>query len=347
VGRAERREHVGHEHLRGERLGGGEPDPAGLGVALALGADQELRHAALHSLGVDQERAAGQRGARPIVVALEQGLPERTLEGRHAARDRGLVGAEGARGVREAAGPGHGQQHTEVVPAQARDVMHSCIMAMHGRDLQPPRARAYGPAMTDVLILLGHPDPQSFSGRMADAYGARLAEAGLAAVRHDLAALRFDPVLRHGYGREQPLEPDLVRVRDDLLAARHVVWVFPMWWVSAPALVKGLVDRLFTPGFAFAYRKGSALPERLLRGRSARFITTMDAPNFWYTLVHRRALHSAFVTGTLGFVGFGPIRTNTFYGMRQKTLAQRERVLDEVRAAAEADARALARRPRA
>lgn len=199
--------------------------------------------------------------------------------------------------------------------------------------------------MSDITLILGHPDVDSFSGALADAYAARAGELGATVTRFDLGSLVFDPVLRHGYRAEQALEPDLGRARDALVRAQHVVFVFPLWWTNMPALMKGFVDRVFTPGFAFAYRAGSALPAKLLSGRSARFITTMDAPNFWYALRLRRALHASFVTGTLAFVGFSPIREDTFYGMRSMDAAARERALARVRKGAERDVRALSRRP--
>jgi NAD(P)H dehydrogenase (quinone) len=201
--------------------------------------------------------------------------------------------------------------------------------------------------MSDITLILGHPDAQSFSGALADAYTTRAGELGATITRFDLGSLVFDPVLRHGYRSEQALEPDLSRARDALVRAQHVVFVFPLWWTSLPALMKGFVDRVFTPGFAFAYRAGSALPVKLLAGRSARFVTTMDAPGYWYALRLRRALHASFVTGTLAFVGFSPIREDTFYGMRSSDPAARARALARVRRGAERDVHALAqRRPR-
>jgi len=105
-------------------------------------------------------------------------------------------------------------------------------------------------------------------------------------------------------------------------------------------LVKGFIDRLFTPGFAFRYRKGQ-LPEKLLGGRSARFVTSMDGPNVWYTLVQRRALHTAFVSSTLGFVGFAPVRATTFYGLGRMDQRSRARALRDVERNADQDVRAI------
>jgi NAD(P)H dehydrogenase (quinone) len=203
---------------------------------------------------------------------------------------------------------------------------------------------AYRCRMSNLLVLNGHPEPDSFTWRLSDAYTSA-ARALVDVRRIDLASLHFDPVLRRDHG-QLPLEHDLMDAADALTWAEHVVWLFPTWWSGPPALVKGFLDRLLTPGFAFRYRGESELPEKLLRGRSARFITSMDSPRYWYWLGQGRALHTAFVRGTLGFVGFAPVRCTTFYRARFLSEAQRTQAVCEVAHAARHDARALARRSR-
>jgi NAD(P)H dehydrogenase (quinone) len=197
--------------------------------------------------------------------------------------------------------------------------------------------------MPTLLVLVGHPDRQSFTSALADSYAQRALQDGAQVERLHLADLRFDPVLRQGQP-EQALEPDLLRARDAIVRAAHVAWFFPTWWAAPPALVKGFVDRVFLPGFAYRYRSRFEQPEKLLAGRSARLVTSMDSPAFWYTLVHRRALHASFGGGTLGFVGFAPVRTTTFYELRFMDEARRHDGLAQVQRAAAEDVAALARR---
>lgn len=193
--------------------------------------------------------------------------------------------------------------------------MHSAYA--HSRmDGRPPRSHIL--RMHNALILLGHADPTSFNARIADRYAeAWRAQGGTASVV-TLSDLDFDPVLRLGFREKQRIEPDLERTGEAILAAQHVVWVFPTYWASPPAIVRGFVDRLFLPGWAFRYPKdgGHGLPEGLLRGRSSRVIATMDSPSWWYALAHHRAIHGSFVTGTLTFCGFSPVRTTMIHNVR-------------------------------
>ena len=96
--------------------------------------------------------------------------------------------------------------------------------------------------MPNALVLLGHADPGSFNHRLAQAYADGFAATGGAVERLDLTALRFDPVLRHGYRADQPLEPDLRAARAAIERADHLVWVFPTYWAAPPAVVRGFVE---------------------------------------------------------------------------------------------------------
>lgn len=64
-------------------------------------------------------------------------------------------------------------------------------------------------------------------------------------------------------GREvQPLEPDLAGAQEAVSWSDQVVFVDPNWWGSMPALLKGFIDRVFLPGYAFKDRANSPLRDR-------------------------------------------------------------------------------------
>lgn len=201
--------------------------------------------------------------------------------------------------------------------------------------------------MQNALVLLGHADPDSFNAALARAYTDAFRAAGGHATLVPLAELSFDPVLRRGFAAPQPLEPDLASLRARFEEADHVAWFFPTYWASPPAIVRAVVDRLFLPGWAFRYEPGKALPRQLLAGRSGRVVTTMDSPSWWYSLWHHRAIHGAFVNGTLRFVGFTPVRTTAIYGARHLDGASRAAWVERAGDLAREDATSPARaRPR-
>ncbi|MEN0061408.1 MAG: NAD(P)H-dependent oxidoreductase [Myxococcota bacterium] len=176
-----------------------------------------------------------------------------------------------------------------------------------------------------VLLIHGHPNPEAFNRALADAYLEGAAAAGADVRVVDLSELTFDPVLRKGYAEIQPLEPDLIEAQKALLWADHLVLAFPVWWGAAPALLKGFLDRTFLPGFAFRFPDVWPLPEKLLRGRSAHVIVTMDSPRPIYSLLYRDSAHRSVVRGTLQFCGFHPITTSDISAVKYLPEAWRER----------------------
>ncbi|MFK7998102.1 MAG: NAD(P)H-dependent oxidoreductase [Polyangiales bacterium] len=191
-----------------------------------------------------------------------------------------------------------------------------------------------------LLAILAHPSADSLNAALHAAYldGAkRLVEVE----ELTLSALSFDPLLRAGFDGTQPLEPDLKRARRSIEAAQHVSWFFPTWWAGPPALLKGFVDRTFLPGWAFRYDEGKALPTPLLTGRTARVITTMDSPGWWYRIWHRRSVHASFTNATLRFVGFGKVRHSTLFGVRTMSAEKRKAAIERMRRRGAEDAKKL------
>ncbi len=182
-----------------------------------------------------------------------------------------------------------------------------------------------------ILVVLGHPNPDSLCGALAATYSEAAQQAGQQVRLLQLSALRFDPVLHQGYGDSQPLEPDLLAAQADIAWAEHLVFVYPIWWGAMPALLKGFIDRVFLPGFAFRYRPNSALWDKLLAGRSAHLLVTMDSPPWYFRWINRMPGHHQMKKTILEFCGVTPVRIASFGPVRSSSLAQRQAWLDRVR----------------
>ena len=185
-----------------------------------------------------------------------------------------------------------------------------------------------------ILVILGHPSSNSFCAALAERYAQSALRAGHEVRQLFLGTMDFDPVLRDGYQQVQPLEADLRQAQADILWAEHLTLVYPIWWGGIPALLKGFFDRVFLPGFAFKYREGKAFPDKLLRGRSAHLLVTMDTPPWYYRWVYRMpGLHQIRKT-TLAFCGIEPRRTLTFGPILGASAVQREAWLLQAQAIA-------------
>ncbi|MCW8276479.1 NAD(P)H-dependent oxidoreductase [Pseudomonas sp. PCH199] len=183
-----------------------------------------------------------------------------------------------------------------------------------------------------ILVILGHPSSHSFCGALAERYAQSALRAGHEVRQLFLGNMIFDPVLREGYQQVQPLEGDLLQAQADILWAEHLTLVYPIWWGGIPALLKGFFDRVFLPGFAFKYRQGKAFPDKLLLGRTAHLLVTMDTPPWYYRWFYRMpGLHQVRKT-TLEFCGIKPTRTLTFGPILGSKATQRDIWLKQAQA---------------
>ena len=183
-----------------------------------------------------------------------------------------------------------------------------------------------------IVLIQGNPDADSYCQALALAYRQGAEDAGHEVTVLTLHDLQFDPVLRHGYKQRTPWEPDLEMAWEKIRECQHMVWIYPTWWGTLPALLKGFIDRLFLPGKSFQYRQGSVLWDKLLRGKTARLITTMDSPAWYNWLMYRSAGHHAMKNATLEFCGVKPVKITTIANLRRLKKEQRERWLNKVAA---------------
>ncbi len=184
----------------------------------------------------------------------------------------------------------------------------------------------------NVLVVLGHPRTDSFCGGLADAYQEGAREAGVDVCRLDLAALEFDPHVRTESPEDQPLEDDLVDAQRRIEWADHLVFVYPNWWGTMPALLKGFFDRTFTPGFAFSfYEEGEGAGRRkLLNDTTAELIVTMDVPPVVYRWILRRPGTNAIKRATLGYAGIRTTRVTNLGPIEDSSPSKREAWLEKV-----------------
>ncbi|MBF0203631.1 MAG: NAD(P)H-dependent oxidoreductase [Desulfamplus sp.] len=181
-----------------------------------------------------------------------------------------------------------------------------------------------------ILVILGHPAKNSFCNALADSYITGAKVGGNEVKLISLANLSFDPVLHEGYATIQELEPDLVAAQAAITWAQHIVFVYPIWWGAIPALLKGFIDRVFLPGFAFKFKEGSAFWDSLLSGRSAHLLVTMDTPPWYFRWVFRMPGHNQMKRTILEFCGIKPVRISSFGSIKGSSLQKREKWLAEV-----------------
>lgn len=168
-----------------------------------------------------------------------------------------------------------------------------------------------------IVLIQGHPDTTAahLCHALADAYAAGAEQAGHAVRRIQVAELDF-PLLRSQQAWEEgSLPATLQQAQADIRWAEHLVLFFPLWLGGMPALLKGFLEQVARPGFAFEHEAGRAsFTQKGLTGRSARVVVTMGMPALVYRWYFRAHSVKSLERNILGFVGIAPVHT-TLIGM--------------------------------
>ncbi|WP_375560510.1 NAD(P)H-dependent oxidoreductase [Bernardetia sp. OM2101] len=182
-----------------------------------------------------------------------------------------------------------------------------------------------------ILIINGHPNKDSFNFGIAEAYkmGAESSNAEIKEIV--ISELNFNPNLQYGYQKRTELEPDLIESWEKIKWAEHLVWIHPVWWGGLPAIMKGFIDRLFLPNFAFAYRENSIFWDKLLKGKTAHIITTLDQPSWYYKFINGQPSTKQLKKNTLEFCGVKPVKVTYIGIVKTSKQEQREKWLEKIK----------------
>lgn len=178
--------------------------------------------------------------------------------------------------------------------------------------------------MANIVIVQGHPDTERtrFCRVLGEGYRDGALKAGHSVTMIDIAAVDFE-CLRSKAEWQQPMAPgELLRAQNLIQAADHLVFVFPLWLGTLPALMKGFLEQVFRPGFAFT-PSAPGLNGRL-RGRSSRTIVTMGMPALLYRLWFLSHGVAAFQRSILKLVGISPNKLTLIGSI--ETISERRRL---------------------
>ena len=167
-----------------------------------------------------------------------------------------------------------------------------------------------------ILVINAHPDrgKQHLCTAFAAAYCDGAAVAGHEVRRIDLAGFAFPMLQSQDAFESGPVPEELDIAVKDSVWAQHLVFIFPLWLGTMPALMKAFLEQVMRPGIAFDYARPGSPAKTLLKGRSARIIVTMGMPALLYRLWFLSHGVATFRRGILHFVGIRPVRER-FFGM--------------------------------
>lgn len=144
--------------------------------------------------------------------------------------------------------------------------------------------------------------------------------------------LSFNPILttQELYGFYEQQYPDDVSIEQEHIRQADILYfVFPTWWYSVPAILKGYFDRVLATGFAFRYSKAG--PIGLLTGKKAFVFQTAADPDEALQARHLdSAMRAAISVGILRYCGLDVIEHKIMPSIHHASDALRREYLSEI-----------------
>ncbi|MEI7466129.1 MAG: NAD(P)H-dependent oxidoreductase [Burkholderiales bacterium] len=170
-----------------------------------------------------------------------------------------------------------------------------------------------------ILAVFAHPRRDAFTGALLDATLAGLADAGHTSETADLYREGFEPRFQVADGAQftgGPAPDDVLREQARVDRADALVFAFPVWWWSFPAVLKGWIDRVFTEGWAYRFEPG--LSRGLLRDRPTLLLGACGSRESTFRKYgYAEAMRVQLDVGILGYCGLRDVHTQLFYDVER------------------------------
>lgn len=186
-----------------------------------------------------------------------------------------------------------------------------------------------------ICVILAHPQKGSFNHAIADTVVQTLNHHGYEVIFHDLYGEKFDPLLPgKEIAADAPLPPFIQQHCREVSQAQGLVIVHPNWWGQPPAILKGWVDRIFRPGWAYKFQendKGEGIPLGLLTAKAALVFNTSNTPPEREAAVFGDPLENIWKNCIFGLCGVDQFFRRNFAVVVTSTPEDRKNWLQEVR----------------
>lgn len=179
------------------------------------------------------------------------------------------------------------------------------------------------------LIISAHPNPQSFNRALVEEVIKATRQAGVETVVRDLYTLDFNPVLswRELNASMEGIVPAEIKFEQKLITeADLITFIYPLWWMGFPAILKGYLDRVLSYGFA--YQNENNISVGLLGNKKIQqFITMGNSIEKYQQLGFDKALKSCLVDGLFNFCGITDIQHDIFGNIHLLDETDRQTIL--------------------
>jgi len=180
-----------------------------------------------------------------------------------------------------------------------------------------------------VIIVFNHPYEGSFGNAILNAVTKGLKEANHEIDLMHLDNDRFNPVMSKAdlkaFVDHKPVDSQVIDYNERLEKADHLIFIFPIWWDLMPAMTKGFVDRVLSPGVVYDHHpRGFGLVPLLKNLKGVTVITTMNKPKIMYSLLIGNLIKRAMIKSVFKTMGYKNLKWISYNMV--KSVSQEKRV---------------------
>lgn len=187
----------------------------------------------------------------------------------------------------------------------------------------------------NILLVLAHPDKNSFNHAIAETCKKRLIENGHSVVYHDLYEENFDPLLfKEEIPKNGQVNELIQKHCNDLVNSDGIIVIHPNWWGQPPAILKGWIDRVIRPGVAYKFQEGDdgeGVPIGLLKAQIALVFNTANTSEIREINIFKDPLETIWKNCIFDLCGVQQFERKMFRIIVTSDLQQRTKWLEEVK----------------
>lgn len=180
-----------------------------------------------------------------------------------------------------------------------------------------------------ITIVFCHPLTKSFNHQILDSVTRALTDEGREYDVINLYGENFNPVLDStelaNIGSGRPADEKSREYAETLQKSNQVIFIFPIWWGTMPAMLKGFIDKTFLKGMVYdTTPEGAIMP--CLDIEKTTIITTSDSDSELFG----NYIMGYFTPMTLTAVGMNSVKWFNFDHISKKSETQRKQFIEEV-----------------
>lgn len=191
-----------------------------------------------------------------------------------------------------------------------------------------------------ATVILAHPYKKSFNHAIYNVVLRTLKENGIEMFCHDLYEEGFNPVLtRSELGKDKSKNKNVNKYAEELIDSDLLIFIHPNWWGQPPAILKGYIDRVIRPPYAYDFPvgdSGGGIPGKVLKAESGIVFNTSNTEEKRENNYFGDPLENTWEKCVFGFLGIEKTHRRMFRIIADSTPRQRSGWLDIVKSDIEA-----------